>query len=941
MATKEHARLEEARTGTAAWKKWGPYLSERQWGTVREDYSESGDAWNFFTHDHARSRAYRWGEDGIAGISDDKQRLCFSLALWNGKDPILKERLFGLTNSQGNHGEDVKEYYFYLDSTPTHSYMKYLYKYPQAAYPYGDLVRTNSRRSRDEMEYELLDTGVFNDNRYFDVFVEYAKGAADDILVKISATNRGPDAADLHLLPTLWFRNDWSRWIAASNRAAEKPHLEQIEGPAGTSAVAASHPLLGSLVLSCDGDVPLLFTENETNHERLFPGQKNESAHVKDGINDFVVNGRQHAVNPEKQGTKVAAHYQVNVGAGKTAVIRLRLSSSVREQKRQPFGKAFDTLFDERRREADEFYQAVTPPSLSADAANVMRQAIAGMLWSKQFFFFDGDNWLDEHNSNPLHSGFRQTRNWEWFHMLNEDVISMPDKWEYPWYAAWDLAFHALPLSIADPDFAKSQMKLMLRGSYLHPTGQMPAYEWNFSDVNPPVHAFATLFLHRTEQALRGEVDLEFLTATFNKLVLNFTWWVNRKDRFGKNVFEGGFLGLDNIGVFDRSAPLPTGGHLEQADGTAWMALFSQNMMELAVELAAHDPTYEDMVSKFAEHFYFIALGMNRPGADGMWDEEDGFYYDVLRLPDGRSTRLKVRSMVGLLPLAATTVIEQWQRERIPRVMAAIQERQRRIPELAATMHATGPGHFGVAGRGLLALVNQDRLRRILSKMLDEDEFLGPHGIRALSKFHERHPYTFNVHGQEHRVDYLPAESNNGMFGGNSNWRGPVWMPVNVILIRALLNYFSYYGDSFKVECPTGSGRMMNLFEVAKEIADRLAGIFLKDPSGRRPVYGGTKMFQEDSHWRDYVLFYEYFHGDNGAGLGASHQTGWTGAVASLIQLFGLLDADTLLAAGKSGAFTRGTSGNEAHASEKDIAARHRETRRIASTRLWSSRLCR
>ena len=618
--------------------------------------------------------------------------------------------------------------------------MKYLYKYPQAAYPYGDLVRTNSQRSRHEMEYELLDTGVFNDNRYFDVFVEYAKGAADDILVKISATNRGPDAADLHLLPTLWFRNDWSQWIAASNRAAEKPHLEQIEGPAGTSAVAASHPLLGSLVLSCDGDVPLLFTENETNHERLFPGQKNESAHVKDGINDFVVNGRQHAVNPEKQGTKVAAHYQVNVGAGKTAVIRLRLSSSVREQKHQPFGKAFDTLFDERRREADEFYQALTPPSLSADAANVMRQAIAGMLWSKQFFFFDGDNWLDEHNSNPLHSGFRQTRNWEWFHMLNEDVISMPDKWEYPWYAAWDLAFHALPLSIADPDFAKSQMKLMLRGSYLHPTGQMPAYEWNFSDVNPPVHAFATLFLHRTEQALRGEVDLEFLRATFNKLVLNFTWWVNRKDRFGKNVFEGGFLGLDNIGVFDRSAPLPTGGHLEQADGTAWMALFSQNMLELAVELAAHDPKYEDMVSKFVEHFYFIALGMNRAGADGMWDEEDGFYYDVLRLPDGRSTRLKVRSMVGLLPLAATTVVEKWQRERVPRVMAAVQERLRRMPELAETMHATGPGHLGVADRGLLALVNQDRLRRILSKMLDENEFLGPHGIRALSKFHERHP---------------------------------------------------------------------------------------------------------------------------------------------------------------------------------------------------------
>ena len=805
MATKEHARLEEARTGTAAWKKWGPYLSERQWGTVREDYSESGDAWNFFTHDHARSRAYRWGEDGLGGISDDKQRLCFSLALWNGTDPILKERLFGLTNSQGNHGEDVKEYYFYLDSTPTHSYMKYLYKYPQAAYPYGDLVGRTASVRATTCEYELLDTGVFNDNRYFDVFVEYAKGAADDILVKISATNRGPDAADLHLLPTLWFRNDWSQWIAASNRAAEKPHLEQIEGPAGTSAVAASHPLLGSLVLLCDGDAPLLFTENETNHELLFPGQSNESAHVKDGINDYVVNGRQHAVNPEKQGTKVAAHYRVNVGAGKTAVIRLRLSSSAREQKREPFGKAFDALFDERRREADEFFQALTPPSVSADAASVMRQAIAGMLWSKQFFFFDGDNWLDEHNSNPLHSGFRQTRNWEWFHMLNEDVISMPDKWEYPWYAAWDLAFHALPLSIVDPDFAKSQMKLMLRESYLHPTGQMPAYEWNFSDVNPPVHAFATLFLHRTEQALRGEVDLEFLKATFNKLVLNFTWWVNRKDRFGKNVFEGGFLGLDNIGVFDRSAPLPTGGHLEQADGTAWMALFSQNMVELAVELAAHDPTYEDMVAKFVEHFYFIAAGHEPPGR-GRHVGRGGRLLLRRAATPGRTVYAPQGPLDGRAPAAVPP--PRWSRSGSAsgsrRVMNTIQERQRRMPELAATMHATGPGHYGVAERGLLALVNQDRLRRILSKMLDENEFLSPHGIRALSKFHEQHPYIFNVHGQEYRVDYLPAESNNGMFGGNSNWRGPVWMPVNVILIRALLNYYHVLRRQLQGRMPDG-----------------------------------------------------------------------------------------------------------------------------------------
>src|SRR6478752_5665899 len=590
----ENQRLQEARENKIPWKKWGPYLSERQWGTVREDYSENGDAWNFFTHDHARSRAYRWGEDGIGGISDDLQRLCFSLALWNGKDPILKERLFGLTNSQGNHGEDVKEYYFYLDSTPTHSYMKYLYKYPQAAFPYGDLVATNRGRSRKEFEYALIGTGAFNDDRYFDVFVEYAKEGAEDILVKITLVNRGPDVAELHVLPTLWFRNDWSNWIAESNRAAQKPSLRQIEGLQGMSAVAAAHPLLGEFVFSCEGDVPLLFTENETNHERLF-GQRNESVHVKDGINDFVVAGERDAVNPGKQGTKSAAHHKLTIGAGQTQVIRLRLRKSSLNQKVEPFGRQFDDVFADRQREADAFYQAVTPPSVDKDAANVMRQALSGMLWSKQFFFFDGDNWLDEHNSNPLHEGYHRARNSEWFHMLNEDIISMPDKWEYPWYAAWDLAFHTLPLSIVDPDFAKQQMELMLQSTYLHPNGQMPAYEWNFSDVNPPVHAFASIFLHRTEQALRGETDVSFLKAAFNKLLLNFTWWVNRKDRFGKNVFEGGFLGLDNIGIFDRSAPLPTGGHLEQADGTAWMALFSQNMLEICIELAAFDPSYDDM----------------------------------------------------------------------------------------------------------------------------------------------------------------------------------------------------------------------------------------------------------------------------------------------------------------------------------------------------------
>jgi hypothetical protein len=911
----EQQRLAAAREQKAPWKKWGPYLSERQWGTVREDYSENGDAWNFFTHDHARSRAYRWGEDGIAGISDDKQRLCFALALWNGKDPILKERLFGLTNSEGNHGEDVKEYYFYLDSTPTHSYMKFLYKYPQAAYPYADLVETNRRRTRNEMEYELLDTGVFNEDRYFDVFVEYTKGGAEDILVKITAFNRGPEAAELHLLPTLWFRNDWASWIAESNRAAEKPNLKQIEAAAGTSAVAATHSRLGEYILACEGEVPLLFTYNETNHDRLFPGQPNVTPYVKDSINNCVVQGDQGAVNPAKQGTKVAAHYRLAVGPDQSAIVRLRLTQGPAVSRTQTrgstfiFGQAFDETFAARLQEADEFYKSVTPPSISPDAANVMRQAIAGMLWSKQFFFFDGYNWLDEHNSNPLHHGYSTSRNSEWFHMLNEDVISMPDKWEYPWYAAWDLAFHTLPLAIVDPDFAKEQMELMLRGVYMHPSGQLPAYEWNFSDVNPPVHAFATLFLHRTEQALRGETDSDFLRMAFRKLLLNFTWWVNRKDRFGKNVFEGGFLGLDNIGVFDRSAPLPTGGYLEQADGTAWMALFTQNMVELAAELAVNDHTYDDMVIKFTEHFFFIATGMNRSGQDGMWDEEDGFYYDLLRLPDGSATRLKVRSMVGLLPLCATTVIEKWQRESLPKLIPAITERIRRIPELLQTIHPTGPGHFGVAERGLLALVNPERLRRILSKMLDENEFLSPYGIRALSKFHEQHPFIFHVQGQEYRVDYLPGESNTGMFGGNSNWRGPIWMPVNVMLIRALLNFYLYYGDAFKIECPTGSGKMMNLFEVAKEISDRLARIFLRDAHGRRPVYGGTTKFQEDPHWRDHILFYEYFHGDSGAGLGASHQTGWTGLVAKLIQLFGLLDAKKLLEAGKAAAFVREQSG--------------------------------
>jgi hypothetical protein len=902
----EDTRLTEARENKLHWKKWGPYLSERQWGTVREDYSQNGDAWNFFTHDHARSRAYRWGEDGIAGISDDKQRLCFSLALWNGKDPILKERLFGLTNSEGNHGEDVKEYYFYLDNTPTHSYMKMLYKYPQSAYPYAQLVNENRRRTRNDMEYELLDTGVFNEDRYFDVFVEYAKAGPEDILVKISAVNRGPEVADLHILPTIWFRNDWSEWIAESNRAAVKPGLRKVSSQQGNSNLVAWHPKLGEYSFYCEGEVPLLFTDNVTNHALLFPGEPNESLYVKDGINDHVIHGRFGAVNPENTGTKASAHFHKSIGAGETAVIRARLRNVQSKTDVDPFGKAFETIFTERIQEADEFYRQVIPTNIVADKAMVIRQALSGMLWSKQFFFFDGDNWLDEHNSNALHKGYKESRNSDWYHMLNEDIISMPDKWEYPWYAAWDLAFHTLPLSVVDPDFAKDQLRLMLRSSYLHPNGQMPAYEWNFSDVNPPVHAWATLFIHRTDQAIRGKADITFLKSAFHKLLLNFTWWVNRKDRFGRNVFEGGFLGLDNIGVFDRSAPLPTGGYLEQADGTAWMTLFSQNMLEIAIELAADDPIYEEMAFKFIEHFYYIGSAVNREDEEGMWDEEDGFYYDLLRHPDGSSRRLKVRSLVGLLPMCATTVIESWQRERIPKVIDHIKERLRRMPELLRTIHPTGKDHLGVNDRGILALVNPERLRRILTRMLDENEFLSPYGIRSISKYHEKHPYVFDVKGQEYRVDYLPAESNSGMFGGNSNWRGPVWMPMNVIIIRALLNFYLYYGDNFKIECPTGSGNHMNLFEVAKEISDRLGSIFLRNEKGERPVFGGTQKFQQDPNWRDHILFFEYFHGDNGAGLGASHQTGWTGVIAKVMEIFGKLDPESALAAGKNAGFERG-----------------------------------
>jgi hypothetical protein len=903
--TPEHDRLREAREQNIPWRKWGPYLSERQWGTVREDYSEGGDAWSYFSHDQARSRAYRWGEDGLAGFSDDKQRLCFALALWNGKDPILKERLFGLTNSESNHGEDVKEYYFYLDSTPTHSYLKYLYKYPQTAFPYAQLVETSRGRSRQEFEYELLDTGVFDEDRYFDVLVEYAKASPEDILIQITVHNRGPRAAELHVLPTLWFRNTWS-WQGGFDR----PSLQQAGGASShgggnASVVKAIDPKLGERYLYCAGDAPLLFTENETNTQRIF-GVPNRTPYVKDGINNCIVHGQIDAINPHQTGTKAAAHYCLSVKPGEAQVIQLRLSDVAPSGFPQsngkpgtPLGNPFDEVMQARRAEADAFYQAITPPSLGADEANVMRQALAGMLWSKQFYHYDVDKWLEERGSDPFKPTRKAApRNEHWHHMYNGDVISMPDKWEYPWYAAWDLAFHVLALTVVDPDFAKQQLKLMLRERYMHPNGQIPAYEWNFGDVNPPVHAWATIFTYRLEKMQTGEGDKDWLKSNFQKLLLNFTWWVNRKDRSGRNVFEGGFLGLDNIGVFDRSAPLPTGGYLEQADGTAWMALFCQNMLEISAELAMSDPDYVDMTLKFCEHFMWIASAMSHLGGDtGMWDDEDGFYYDVLRLPNGQAQRLKVRSMVGLLPLCAATTFEGATLAKYPELAERFSHFLEARPELCAAIH--DPRKPGCAGRRLAAILDETKLRRVLAKMLDENEFLSPYGLRSLSRFHADHPYAISAGGQLYGVSYLPAESDTGMFGGNSNWRGPIWMPVNALIIRALLQYYMFYGDDFTVECPTGSGRRMNLYQVAEEIARRLASMFLKGQDDRRPVYGGAQKFQEDPHWRELILFYEYFHGDNGAGLGASHQTGWTGIVARTMQLFATLSPEQVLESGK------------------------------------------
>ena len=875
--TAEERRLLESNERRVHWKRWGPYLSERAWGTVREDYSEGGTAWEYFPHDHARSRAYRWNEDGLAGISDRKQTVCFAVALWNEQDPILKERLFGLTGNEGNHGEDVKEHYFYLDSTPTHSYMKYLYKYPQRAYPYAQLADVNRNRSRQEAEFELSDTGVFADNRYFDVFVEYAKASEEDILVRITAVNRANVAAPLHVLPTIWFRNTWS-WTPDSVR----PQLRQMEG--GRATIELQHPESGRRTLRAEGTPRLLFTENETNARRLFD-VGNAWPFVKDGINDYVVQGAHDAVNPGRHGTKAAAHYQATVAAGDALVIRLRLSHERYIDDGTEIGADFDAVFDARRREADEFFATVIPSGASSDEANVMRQALAGMLWSKQFYHYVIADWLKGDPTQPAPpSGRERGRNSQWPQLYNADVISMPDKWEYPWYAAWDLAFHCVPLALVDSEFAKEQLLLLLREWYMHPNGQLPAYEWAFGDVNPPVHAWAAWRVYKIEKKRRGFGDRKFLERVFHKLLLNFTWWVNRKDAEGMNVFQGGFLGLDNIGCFDRSAPLPAGGHLEQSDGTSWMGMYTLNMLAIAMELAREDATYEDVASKFWEHFLYIANAMNNLGREGisLWDEQDGFYYDVLHLGNGDHFPLKVRSMVGLIPLFAVETLEPDALERLPgfarRMEWFIRHRQDLTANVAC-MRTPGSGE-----RRLLSIVDQSQLRRVLQVMLDEREFLSPFGIRAVSRIHHERPYSVSLGGGEHSVSYEPGESSTGLFGGNSNWRGPIWFPVNFLIVESLQRFHHYLGPEFTVECPTGSGVFMTLAEVADEISRRLTRTFLRDPHGRRPVHGGHEQFQSDPHWRDLILFYEYFHGDNGRGVGASHQTGWTGLVAKLIQ---------------------------------------------------------
>ncbi|MFL5690366.1 MAG: MGH1-like glycoside hydrolase domain-containing protein [Ktedonobacteraceae bacterium] len=889
--TTEHERLQQSRERSVHWKRWGPYLSERAWGTVREDYSPNGTAWDYLPHDHARSRAFRWGEDGLGGISDRHQQLCFALALWNGRDPILKERLFGLTGEEGNHGEDVKEYYYYLDNTPTHSYMKYLYKYPQAAYPYAQLVEENRRRDRTRPEYELIDTGIFDDDRYFDIFVEYAKAGPEDILIRVTVINRGNEQAKLDLLPTLWFRNTWS-WIPNPSRpilsryrpAFAFPTHTVIEARSGNdvdNSHVATGSYLGNRWLYCETPVDLLFTENETNQQRLF-GVLNTNPYVKDGINEYIVHGNHEAVNPAQVGTKAAAHYQLTLAAGETRTIRMRFSNQTPEDI-LPFDSSFDTIFAQNIKEADDFYATIIPQNLSEDAKSVQRQAFAGMLWSKEFYFYDVKVWLNGDPTQPAPPPERLNgRNHEWTHLYNADVISMPDKWEYPWYAAWDLAFHCVAFAFIDPDFAKEQLILLLREWYLHPNGQIPAYEWAFGDVNPPVHAWAAYHVYKIEQQATGKGDREFLEKIFQKLLLNFTWWVNRKDYEGQNVFQGGFLGLDNIGVFDRNLPLPDGSYIEQSDGTSWMGMYCLNMLTIALELARENRAYSDIASKFFEHFVFIAHAMNE-GSNGieLWDEQDGFYYDVLHHEDKTHLPLKVHSMVGLIPLFAISILESDLVDQLPSFQRRMQWFINNWIDINDHLERREDAQHNE--KLLLAIVNADKLPRVLKVMLDEAEFLSRYGLRALSRYHLEHPYMIEVNGINHMIDYEPAESNSGLFGGNSNWRGPIWFPLNYLIIESLQTFHHFYGDEFKIEFPTDSGKLLTLEEVAIELAHRLTTIFLRDESGRRAVHGDVEKFQRDPYWRDLVLFYEYFHGDNGAGLGASHQTGWTGLVANLL----------------------------------------------------------
>jgi hypothetical protein len=871
----EIQRILEMNSGATKWRHWGPYLSERQWGTVREDYSSGGTAWSYFPHDHARSRAYRWGEDGIAGISDESQTLCFALAVWNGKDPILKERLFGLTGEEGNHGEDVKELYYYLDATPTHSYLKMLYKYPQREFPYAALVEENRRRGKLDPEYELIDTGIFDDDRYFDIFVEYAKASADDILIQITAANRGPEAAIIHLLPHLWFRNTWSWGTGGS-----KPTLEA----AADCVISAKLNQSGNYLLRAEGTPTLVFCENETNYQRLY-AVSNPAPYRKDGFNEWLIHKNAGAVNPSRTGTKSAAHYQVLVGAGGQQVVRLRLS---RETPEVGFSD-FDQIFNLRRTEADEFYAQIQRDVTSEDLRSVQRQAFAGMIWSKQRYRFDVRTWLEGDPGNPPPPPERKSgRNHDWKHLNATEVLSMPDKWEYPWFAAWDLAFHTLSFAVVDPEFAKKQLLIITREWYMHPNGQLPAYEWAFGDVNPPVHAWAAWRVFEIDRKYRRAEkpddpgDVSFLERVFHKLLLNFTWWVNRKDIAGRNIFQGGFLGLDNIGVFDRSAPLPTGGYINQSDGTSWMAMYSLNLMRIALELAQHNHAYEDIASKFFEHFLQIAEAMAQCAQGmGLWDDQDGFFYDVLYLPDGRMIPLRVRSIVGLIPLFAVETLEPELLEKVPHFKSRLEWLFKHRPDLASLVsrwHVTGSDD-----RRLLSLLRGHRMKLLLKRMLDETEFLSDHGVRALSRYHRDHPYNFVWDGHVTSVDYEPGESTSGLFGGNSNWRGPIWFPMNFLLIGALERFHHYYGDDFKIECPTGSGKFCTIKAVAAELRDRLCRLFLRGSSGRRPVNGENEKLQTDPHFRDYILFYEYFHGDNGRGVGASHQTGWTGLIAKLV----------------------------------------------------------